>query len=189
VSESEKIYIPVVLGTVRKGRESEKVAVFVLEELAKSPSVETDLIDLRDLTIPLEDAGTAAAIPEFSEKMSRADGVVFVVPEYNHAYPGLFKHVIDTGRKEYIHKAVGITGVSAGPFGGSRVIESLLPVVRELGLVNIFWDLNFSNVQGAFDEDGNLLDEAYIKRASKFVGELVWMSRVLRHGRENVEYE
>jgi len=40
--------------------------------------------------------------------------------------------------KEYIHKAVGICGVSAGTFGGARVIEALLPVMRELGLVTIF---------------------------------------------------
>jgi NAD(P)H-dependent FMN reductase len=37
-------------------------------------------------------------------------------PEYNHAYPGLLKHVLDSWLKEHIHKAVGIVGVSAGPF-------------------------------------------------------------------------
>ena len=49
--------------------------------------------------------------------------------------------------KEYIHKAVGICGVSAGPFGGARVIENIAPVMRELGLVIIFEDLGicFSN--------------------------------------------
>jgi NAD(P)H-dependent FMN reductase len=63
---------------------------------------------------------------------------VLVVPEYNHGYPGLLKHVLDTNLKEYIHKAVGICGVSAGGLGGTRVIQNLLPVMRELGLVTIF---------------------------------------------------
>ena len=45
--------------------------------------------------------------------------------------------------KEYVHKVVGICGVSAGPFGGVGVIEQLLPVMRELGLVTIFEDVNF----------------------------------------------
>jgi NAD(P)H-dependent FMN reductase len=53
--------------------------------------------------------------------------------------------------KEYIHKAVGICGVSAGPFGGARVIENLAPVMRELGLVIIFEDVNFGTVQKLFD--------------------------------------
>ena len=49
--------------------------------------------------------------------------------------------------KEYIHKAVGICGVSVGPFGGARVIENLAPVMRELGFVIIFEDVNFGIVQ------------------------------------------
>jgi NAD(P)H-dependent FMN reductase len=45
--------------------------------------------------------------------------------------------------EEYIHKAVGICGVSAGPFGGAGVIEGLLPVMRELGLGNNFLGREF----------------------------------------------
>jgi len=99
----------------------------------------------------------------------------------------MLKHVLDSCLKEYIHKAVGIVGVSAGPFGGARVIENLLPVMRELGLVTIFWDVNFGNVRKLFDADGKLLDEAFIKRIDKFLGELVWMAKTLRYGRENVK--
>jgi NAD(P)H-dependent FMN reductase len=88
--------------------------------------------------------------------------------------------------KEYIHKAVGICGVSAGPFGGARVIENLAPVIRELGLVIIFEDVNFGTVQTLFDEHGQLLNQEYIGRVDKFLNELLWMARVLRHGRENV---
>lgn len=33
------------------------------------------------------------------------------------------------------------------------MIEALLPVMRELGLVTIFEDLNFGNVQDLFDEN------------------------------------
>jgi len=88
--------------------------------------------------------------------------------------------------KEYIHETVGIYGVSAGPFGGSRVIENLLPVMRELGLVTIFEDLNFGTVRKLFDENGKLLDQNYIRRVDKFLDELIWMARSLRYGRENI---
>ena len=76
--------------------------------------------------------------------------------------------------------------MSAGPFGGARGIQDLLPVLRELGLVTIFWDVNFCNVQSVFDGNGNLLDQAYLSRIDKFLKELVWMAKTLRHGRENV---
>jgi hypothetical protein len=59
-------------------------------------------------------------------------------------------------------------------------------VLRELGLVTIFWDGNFSNAQKLFDEGGRLLDDAYIKRIDQFLKELIWMSTVLRYGRQNV---
>jgi NAD(P)H-dependent FMN reductase len=107
-------------------------------------------------------------------------------PEYNHSFPGLLKHVLDSCLSEYIHKAVGIVGVSAGPFAGARVIQGLLPVMREIGLVTIFWDVNIGTVANVFAEDGRLLDEAVIRRSDRFIKELIWMAKVLRHGREHV---
>lgn len=180
------LFIPVILGTPRQGRMSEHVARFVLGEVGKLDGVETELIDIRELNLPTGDAGEAIKDAKFSAAAERADAFVLVVPEYNHGYPGLLKHALDTNLKEYIHKAVGICGVSAGPFGGTRVIQNLLPVMRELGLVTIFWDGNFSAVHQVFDEDGTLLETAYVRRLEKFLKELVWMAKVLRHGRENV---
>ena len=187
---SEKpLFIPVILGTPRQGRYSEHVAKFVFGEMARLPGVETQLVDVRDLPMPVTGAGEDVKDPAFSELCMRADAFVLVAPEYNHGYPGLLKHVLDTNLKEYIHKAVGICGVSAGGFGGTRVIQNMLPVMRELGLVTIFWDGNFSSVQKLFSPDGMLLDSSYPRRMEKFLKELVWMARVLRHGRENVPME
>ena len=183
------LYIPVILGTTRQGRASENVARFLLEEVARREGVETSLIDIREIPLTTRDAGEAIKDSEFSATVARADAMVIVAPEYNHGYPGLLKHVLDTNLKEYIHKAVGICGVSAGIFGGARMIQNLIPVTRELGLVNIFWDGNFGNVQKLFDASGKLLDQAYVKRIDQFLKELIWMAKVLRHGRENIALE
>lgn len=181
------LFLPVILGTPRMGRASENVAKFVFDEVQKREGVETELIDILGLDFPNTDAGEALKHAQFSETVNRADGLVLVVPEYNHGYPGLLKHVLDSNLKEYIHKAVGVCGVSAGGFGGTRVIENLLPVLRELGLVTIFWDGNFSNAQKLFDDDGRIREEeTYVRRIDKFLGELVWMSKVLKYGRENI---
>jgi hypothetical protein len=66
------------------------------------------------------------------------------------------------------------------------MIQSSLPVLRELGLVAIFWDVYFSNAGQLFDDSGKITDPAYSRRLEKFLNELVWMSRVLRYGRENL---
>ena len=183
---SRPLFIPVILGTARKGRMSEFAARLVCAELARRPGVETEFIDICSLPLPVDDAGEAIKHPEFSSKMNRADALAIVSPEYNHGYSGLLKHVLDSCLKEYIHKAAGVVGVSAGPFGGSRGIQDLLPVLRELGLITIFWDVNFSNVQTVFDPSGNLLERAYISRIDKFLKELIWMAKTLRYGRENI---
>jgi NAD(P)H-dependent FMN reductase len=179
------LFIPVILGTARQGRRSEHAARFVFEQTKQHAGVETELIDVRKLPMKLDDAGEQIKDPKFSATIQRCDGLIIVTPEYNHGYPGLLKHALDMNLEEYIHKAVGICGVSAGPFGGARAIEALLPVMRELGLVTIFWDVNFGNVQKLFDEQGNLLDHSYVRRVDKFLNELIWMARVLRYGREN----
>ena len=186
VESPRALFIPVILGTVRQGRLSLPVARLMTSELSRRPEIETELIDVARMPLRVDDAGEAIKDPTFSAQMSRADALVVVSPEYNHAYSGLLKHVLDSCLKEYIHKAVGIVGVSAGPFGGTRGIQDLLPVMRELGLVTVFWDVNFSSVQGVFDESGALRDQAYLPRIDKFLKELVWMARTLRHGREHI---
>ena len=186
LSMQQQLFIPIILGTARQGRQSENVARFVLDQINKRAEIEAELIDVRKLPMKLDDAGEQMKNPKFSATIERCDGLIIVTPEYNHGYPGLLKHALDMNLKEYIHKAVGICGVSAGPFGGTRVIESLLPVMRELGLVTIFEDVNFGNVGMVFDERGKLLDNNFLRRVEMFLDELIWMAKVLRYGRENI---
>jgi NAD(P)H-dependent FMN reductase len=189
MNPARPLSIPVILGTTRKGRMSAYAAQFVFGQLQKRDGITTELIDIGELRLPVDDAGEAVKDPRFSSAMEWADAIVIVSPEYNHSFPGLLKHVLDSCLKEYIHKAAGIVGVSAGSFGGARVIEHFQPVLRELGLVSIFWDVNFGAIDKVFDASGQLLDQAYIRRTDKFLNELIWMAKVLRYGRETISLE
>lgn len=186
--ENKKLFLPLLLGTNRIERQSENVARWVIKKMDEHPAIETRLFDVRDFDLPVDGYGTALGndFPDWRDAIIASDGLVIVVPEYNHGYPGILKSVMDTLLKEYIHKAVALVGVSAGPWGGTRVIESMVPMVRELGLAITFRDLNFPNVGTKFDEAGDLLDEAYNKRVTGFLDELVWMAKALRWGRSNL---
>ena len=186
MAESRPLSIPVILGTSRRGRMSAHAARLVCRELGRREGVRTELIDIADLEHRLDDNGQGTGDPRFAASMAQADGIVIVAPEYNHAMPGLLKHVLDSCLKEYIHKAAGIVAVSAGPFGGTRVVETSLPVLRELGLVTIFWDVNVGSVGKVFDQSGDLLDDAFVRRTDKFLAELIWMAKTLRYGRESI---
>jgi NAD(P)H-dependent FMN reductase len=186
MTELRHLNIPVVLGTTRKGRASAHAAKLMAELLNRRAGVRSEVIDIASLPLPIDDAGEAIKSPALSAAIAAADGLVIVAPEYNHSFPGLLKHALDSCLNEYIHKAVGLVGVSAGPFAGIRVVQGLLPVMRELGLVTIFWDINIGQVGNVFAEDGRLVDDALVRRSDRFIKELIWMSKVLRHGRERV---
>ncbi len=177
---NKKLFIPLLLGTNRNGRESEKVARWLFGKIEARYDVETLFFDSRDFSLPNNDYGEPLKemFPAYRDAIARADGLVIVTPEYNHGYPGSLKSILDVLFSEYAHKAVGLAGVSAGPWGGVRVIESLLPTLRELGLVAIKKDLQFPSVTNMFSEEGTMKSEfakAYDERFEKFFSELLWM--------------
>src|SRR5215468_9655722 len=86
MNEARPLFIPVILGTTRKGRMSIHPARFVFAELQKRQDVTTELIDIAELNIPVDDAGESAKDPRFSTAMERADAIVIVSPEYNHSF-------------------------------------------------------------------------------------------------------
>jgi NAD(P)H-dependent FMN reductase len=184
----DKLLLPVLLGTNRKQRNSVFPARWLIGEMEKRDDIQTRLFDTADFALPHDDYGQGIKnlFPEWRDTITKADGLIIVSPEYNHGYPGVLKAVLDLLLKEYIHKAVAFVGVSAGPWGGTRVIEVMVPMVRELGLAVTFTDLNFPKVQRQFDGEGKLLDPAFENRAKEFLDELVWMSSVLKWGRENL---
>ncbi len=187
---TEKLFIPIILGTNREGRQSENVAKFLHDRMSGHEKIETKLFDVGDFNFPANDYGQTlkdkGKFTEYRDAIIKADGLVVVAPEYNHGYPGTLKSLLDVVLREYVHKAVGIVGVSAGPWGGTRVVEALVPVVRELGLAVTFGNLNFPQVQNVFDSDGKLKDDAFNQRADEFLEELVWMAETLRWGRKNL---
>ncbi len=182
-------YIPVILGSTRRNRQSVKVAKFALNSLQQTGRIETELLDLQELNFPMLEErlrfrnDPPPGIPEFSAKITRADAVLIVTPEYNNGYPGVLKNALDYLYTEYKRKPFGIITVSAGPFGGILCLTSLRQVVLALGGVPIPAGLPVAKVQDAFDADGNPVDPAFRKRATAFFDELLWFTEALANQR------
>ena len=185
----DQLNIPVLLGTNRKERQSVHVAKWLVGQMEMRPEIRTRLFDVAEFKLPQDDYGQGLkdSFPEWRDAMIQADGLVIVAPEYNHGYSGSLKAVLDLLLPEYIHKSVAFVGVSAGIWGGTRVIEAMVPMCRELGLAVTFTDLNFPRVQATFDDEGKLLDQRYEKLTKEFLDELVWMSTALKWGRANLK--
>jgi hypothetical protein len=70
------LFIPVILGTARMGRMSLHAAQLVTGELGKRAGIETNLIDIANLSLPTNDAGEAIKQSDFSAKMNEQGGRV-----------------------------------------------------------------------------------------------------------------
>jgi len=160
------MYIPIILGTARVGRQSEKVANLVLSQV-KLKNIDSEIIDVRDYRINTTDnTGKSPQAQKLAEKITKSDAIIIVSPEYNHGYPGELKMMLDLLYEEYFGKKVAFFGVSAGGLGGARVVEQLRLVSIELHMIPIRDALYFSNVESIFDDQGQLQDQSYLPKIS-----------------------
>ncbi len=152
---ADQLNVPILLGTAREGRRSEKVAKFVLAE-AQKYGFDSQLIDVRDHLTTTTDK-TKRDTP-WAQVIKKANGLIIISPEYNHGYPGELKLLLDSLYEEYLDLPVGICGVSDGAVGGARMAIALEPVLIELGTRVVRPIRLFPQAQNLFDPDGNLLD-------------------------------
>jgi NAD(P)H-dependent FMN reductase len=157
--------IPVILATARENRNSEPVAEFVVDYLRQSSDVSVELVDVRDYLFgqTYESWNEHEDVPEIADwkdTAEDADGFIIVTPEYNHGYPGELKILLDSALEEYFDKPVGLVGVSAGGFGGARVVDHIKPVLTELGMSIMGNAAYVSNVGDKLDESGTITPDA-----------------------------
>jgi NAD(P)H-dependent FMN reductase len=140
VPEEWRPNIPVLLGTIRVGRRSGHAARLLVSELENRGGIDTALIDLADFDLPvmrnrLGDTDTPPpGLTEFSAKVTRADGLVIVAPEYKNGYPGALKNALDyLAAGIFRRKPIGILTVSSGGFGGLNCLAQLRLVCLAMG--------------------------------------------------------
>lgn len=177
--------IPVLLGSAREGRVSDKAAAYMVSKL-KERGAESSLIDPRDY---MTGKSLELTSPKpWSDIMQSADALVIVSPEYNHGYPGELKELIDSCKAEYVRKPVAICGASAGGLGGARVVEQLRQVMIELRMSPIREALYFSDHFNLWNEDGSIKDPSYDTRVQPLLDELLWYTQALQEARKNIAY-
>lgn len=169
------------LGTSRQGNYSQHVAKFVQQVADQHPQVETELVTSLKYEIDFSNEGQAAGNPVLTAKVKAADAFILIVPEYNHGYPATIKYFLDLNYHEFKHKPVGLVGVSSGSFGGARAIESLLGILKALGMIMIKPDVNFSHVQDEIDKQGQISDpDKWQSRVEKMLGELILVTKKMQ---------
>ena len=178
-------YIPILVGSTRRDRQTIKVARFVLKKTQQRSGVQTELLDLAEYNFPIMEErlhhrdDPPPRLQEFADKIARADSLIIVSPEYNNGYPGVLKNALDYLLPEYERKPFGIVTVSAGGFGGLTCLAQLRLVAIGLGAFPIPENLAVSRVRDSFKDDGTPNDPVYDKRAAGFLDDLLWFTEAI----------
>ncbi len=173
----------VILGSARRGRNSERVATFVMSRLAAQPEVTAELADLAVLDFPIMEERLGKIDPpppgvaELGAKIAACDALIIVSPEYNRGYPGVLKNALDYFFKEYRRTPTAIVTVSDGGHGGVNAWAQLVPVLVRVGALVISPSLAVSHVDKSFSPEGEAIDQAYVKRTDGMIAELLWLAR------------
>lgn len=122
--------ILVVTGSARPSSANSKVVEAVVANLQPREGVEVTVADVANLALPFMNAAlppsnpayeiTDPAVKAWQDMVLAADGVVFVMPEYNHSLSAIQKNAIDWLYKEWNDKPVAL--VAYGFYAGRHAI-------------------------------------------------------------------
>ncbi|HWW07261.1 NADPH-dependent FMN reductase [Collimonas sp.] len=138
--------ISVIIGSTREGRFSDQPANWIAHHLRQRDGVETRLLDLRDFPMPFFDQPVSPAMPgrapysnevvqKWTAEIAKADGFIFVTPEYNYGPPAVLKNALDWVYPEWNRKAAAF--VSYGGAAGVRSVQQLRQTATELQLAAV----------------------------------------------------
>ena len=180
--------IAVFVGSVRRDRKGIRVARWIEKKLLERKH-KVYFIDPMDIDLPLLDRmykemdNPSQKLVELRNKIKDAEGYIAVTPEYNRSTSSALKNTLDYFLEEYYFKSSAIVSYSPGMFGGVNAAQQLRLIFAELGAPSIPSSFAIPGVHKVFDENGNLIDEAYIKRIGKFLDEFEWYINALTNQR------
>ncbi|MEH6307722.1 NAD(P)H-dependent oxidoreductase [Olivibacter sp. CPCC 100613] len=183
--------IVVLSASVRRGRNSHRVALYFKNYIESNHLAAIEIVDLEAYDFPLFEErlrflkDPSDKILDFAAKIREAEGILLVTPEYNGGYPASLKNVIDLLYDEWRKTPIALATASAGNFGGAQVMTSLVFSLWKIGAILVPAMFPVARVQEAFNENGEPLDEVQMdKRAHTFVNELLWYMEAKRRMRD-----
>jgi chromate reductase len=177
--------IAMFVGSLRKESFSRKLA-HALQALAPS-ELKLELIEIGDLPLYNQDLESAVP-PEWARlraRVPRADGVLFVTPEYNRSMPAVLKNAIDVGSRPpsdnvWNGKPGGVLSISPGAmaaFGAQQHLRQSLVAVNVLAMAQP--TAYIGNASSLFDQSGALTNPATREFLTKFTQAFAdWVARL-----------
>lgn len=184
---ADQVHIAAIPGSLRAGSLNRKLLALAVREAEKA-GAQVDVVDLKALALPIYDgdveaAGFPEAVVKLKERLARAQGLLIATPEYNGSIPGGLKNAIDWASRPpgnpFKDKVVQVMGVTPGPAGTLYAQNHLRQSLVNLGAWTVPGYVAIRFADNAFDERGELRDDATRAHLAKVVPLFV---QAVRHG-------
>ncbi len=116
--DENTVHVVAIAGSLREESYTRPALEHALDAAAAA-GADTELIDLRELEIPLFDADEdeAGDASELARRVREADAILLGTPMYHGSYSSVLKTALDyCGFDEFENKTVGLLAVSGGSF-------------------------------------------------------------------------
>lgn len=182
-------HIAIISASVREGRLSHRVALYMKKYIDAQPECTSEILDLKEYGFPLFNErlvyqkNPSANLLEFTKRFVQADAVIIVTPVYNADFPAALKNIIDVYVTEWSHKVVGVMAITYGTNAPIATTQKVGELLRYLGAVVAPVTGVYTSAGTAFAEDGTPADpEKSAKYVSKLVSEVTWLTDKIRGG-------
>ena len=167
-----------IAGSLRDGSYTRTGIERALAEAADTGAT-TELLDLRELDLPVFDADAREAgdAPALMEAVREADAILLGTPVYHGSYSAPLKNALDyCGFDEFENKTVGLLAVAGGGFP-ITALEHLRSVCRALNCWVIPHQAAIPRARNVV-EDGVITDEGIEERVTRLGEEAVQYANI-----------
>jgi len=174
--------IVIIIGSVREGRQTHKIGLYLYQLLEQMPLVDTQLLDLAEYELPIltdrweKQENPPNILPNVSKLLKQSDAIILCSPEYHGSYSGVLKNAIDHYWKEFQRKPMGVVATGSGRFGGINASTEMQHLILSLGAFPMPYKLIVPHIQHAFDENDLPIDEKLIQNTQRFIREFLWFA-------------
>ena len=194
-STNRKPHVVGIGGTLRDGSKGLRALEEALRA-AEEAGATTELLDLRELDLPMYEPGKpleeyGASVERLVEAMRGADALVWSTAAYHGTLAGVTKNALDftqfmaRDEKPYLQdKVVGLVATAGGGMAAVNTINAMVNVVRALRGVAAPLSVPIQQSWKASDEEGNVRDEGVTKRLGGLGRLVVEMATKLGSGSE-----
>lgn len=175
---TDTVHVAAVVGSLRDGSYTRAALRHALTA-ASEVNASTDLVDLRNLTLPPynPDTDEAGDADQLRHRLDRADGILLGTPMYHGSYSAAIKTALDyCGFDEFEQTTVGLLAVAGGSFP-ITALEHLRSVCRALDAWVLPHQAAIPNASSKF-EAGQLTDDAIAKRIDALGRQVVQYARI-----------